>query len=863
VTWAGYDNVVHSPTVTTTVNVGPILNSFTLNVSRGGTTVLTNADFNVSDPGFSSFTYSVFNLTGGPVNNATSHGQFELFQSGSWQAAPTGGFTSAEIAAGDVRFVQNGDDAAPTFTIHVSDPNNASPDIAPTVNFFEPSGSSTNMALVAQNSFGGAGEHQGAAVTFAGGHLYLSYNNGAQTQTTSDNADIVAFNTSFAGASQTFTYAWSHGDFFGIAADSTGIYAAGESYDLTTDGSGGKEAKSIFVSFDADGTAGSGPSPALGHTATNFYSYNGVEGFENIIATTQGGNTILYAFGFGQPNSFSGYVIGEYNSSGTLLATATDPGGVPGGSEIKGAADWQGAIWAVGNTQHGSETHGSPVVWTFSYNLGSVTAHEDNIGVAGSFNAVTTIGSGLYAVGFADVASGQSDYLVAKYNTDGSIAWSKTFGDGDGDTLNGAVSLNGHLYVIGSETASGITEGVLMEIDPSNGNVLSTTIYDPAQYNTFTSITSDGHHLYVAGVSGSSVSQDQAVLLTYDPDGVTVPNGGSLTVDGPSGETVAFATGSGTLHLDQPSAFTGVIAGISGNGDVLDMHGFHAATTTAATGNGSFNSATDTTTLTVQDSNGNLTETFKLAGNLSTSSWHVTDDGHGGVNIVDPPAFSQPIGTMIMHDPGQAPDQVTIGHEGSSELAPDSVASVTFDDATGHLILDDASSSQISVTGFTGDGTLAGSDQIDLKGIDYNSQTFAENYDATKGLLTVTDGNKSATLQFNGTYQVANFKFIGDGHGGTIVYDPPVANNLAGDQHAATAGGDCFAFNLPGLQPIIQHAFEEFQDVLAPLKDLLHIPAHPDAPAGTSAFGLQQPTAIGAAWTDTLKLLVPHTDLHV
>ncbi len=52
VTWAAYDNSQYSQTVTTTVHVGPVLNSFTLAVGKGGTTVLTDTDFNVSDPGF-------------------------------------------------------------------------------------------------------------------------------------------------------------------------------------------------------------------------------------------------------------------------------------------------------------------------------------------------------------------------------------------------------------------------------------------------------------------------------------------------------------------------------------------------------------------------------------------------------------------------------------------------------------------------------------------------------------------------------------------------------------------------------------------------------------------------------------------
>ena len=312
-----------------------------------------------------------------------------------------------------------------------------------------------------------------------------------------------------------------------------------------------------------------------------------------------------------------------------------------------------------------------------------------------AFNGVATIGSELYAVGYASATGGQ-DYLIAEYNTDGSVAWSEHFGAaGATSTLNAAVALDGHLYVVGSTTNGGTTEGVLMEINPLNGSVISTTTYDPAPYNSFTSITTDGHHLYVAGVSGSSASQDQAVLLTYDVGAATttvedtalkigslavsaaaagsnqievtladshgsiwlesssgltvtgagtgsvellgsqaaintalasgvvydptanytgsdtltittndhghngtgialsttqdvgititpaipIADGANYTVSGPSGDTIAFATGNGTLDLAQPSTFTGEIAGIVGTGDVLDINGFAVGTT--------------------------------------------------------------------------------------------------------------------------------------------------------------------------------------------------------------------------------------------------------------------------------------------
>jgi hypothetical protein len=60
ITWAAQDSTsATSPTVTTTVDlhIVPVLNSFTLTISEGGTTVLSNSDFSVSDPGFTNFTY--------------------------------------------------------------------------------------------------------------------------------------------------------------------------------------------------------------------------------------------------------------------------------------------------------------------------------------------------------------------------------------------------------------------------------------------------------------------------------------------------------------------------------------------------------------------------------------------------------------------------------------------------------------------------------------------------------------------------------------------------------------------------------------------------------------------------------------
>jgi hypothetical protein len=90
------------------------------------------------------------------------------------------------------------------------------------------------------------------------------------------------------------------------------------------------------------------------------------------------------------------------------------------------------------------------------------------------------------------------------------------------------------------------------------------------------------------------------------------------------------------------------------------------------------------------------------------------------------------------------------------------------------------------IFGFTGNGTLSGSDQIDLKGINYN--TVQDSY--ANGVLTVTDGADTVHLSFSGSYSLDNFKFASDGNGGTVVYDPPVPGSNAppAPQPAAVPG---------------------------------------------------------------------------
>ena len=165
--------------------------------------------------------------------------------------------------------------------------------------------------------------------------------------------------------------------------------------------------------------------------------------------------------------------------------------------------------------------------------------------------------------------------------------------------------------------------------------------------------------------------------------------------------------------------------------------------------------------LTVSDPTEHAALTLTLVGNYSNSTFNVTSDGSGGVYIVDP---------SVMTD--------TIAAGGTLDISAPSDDTVTFTGGTGSLILSQPESFTGQIVGFTGTAPDAShSDTIDLIGINYDLSQFAESYNSTTGLLTLTDGTNTVSLTFDDFN--ATLDFASDGNGGTLVTDPP-ATNLSG-----------------------------------------------------------------------------------
>jgi hypothetical protein len=105
-----------------------------------------------------------------------------------------------------------------------------------------------------------------------------------------------------------------------------------------------------------------------------------------------------------------------------------------------------------------------------------------------------------------------------------------------------------------------------------------------------------------------------------------------------------------------------------------------------------------------------------------------------------------------------------------------SISYLTFVTSAGGILELGASQSfQGSIAGF---GSVRGvTEEIDLGDISFDKKTtkvsFKEAKDHASGTLTVTDGTHTANLTLLGQYAAHNFGLSSDGHGGTIVTDPP------------------------------------------------------------------------------------------
>ena len=122
---------------------------------------------------------------------------------------------------------------------------------------------------------------------------------------------------------------------------------------------------------------------------------------------------------------------------------------------------------------------------------------------------------------------------------------------------------------------------------------------------------------------------------------------------------------------------------------------------------------------------------------------------------------------------------VTVTDGGTAEIPGVSAQLVTFTGTIGTLKLDDALAFTGQISGLTG------SDALDLADMRYGANTTASFAGNTSGgTLTVTNGTETANIALLGNYLKSGWTLSSDGHGGTMVVDPPL-NSTDGSANAA------------------------------------------------------------------------------
>jgi serralysin len=205
---------------------------------------------------------------------------------------------------------------------------------------------------------------------------------------------------------------------------------------------------------------------------------------------------------------------------------------------------------------------------------------------------------------------------------------------------------------------------------------------------------------------------------------------------------------------------------------------------------------------------------WKMSGANEYTIWSTDSSGNYLSNLTPPVAGNSTTlenYETIFHQDLNGDGIIGVPSATASAAAQAAQASQTaFDGQT--LTLDAPSTFTGQLIGFGGDGTLAGSDQVDLRG--FNFDTLHTSFNSASDTLSLSSGASTASLQFLGQYSQDSFHFADDGNGGTlIVAAMPVAQATATNEVSSFAAHDTFVF-APNFGNITLPSFAPATDTL-------------------------------------------------
>jgi autotransporter passenger strand-loop-strand repeat protein len=330
----------------------------------------------------------------------------------------------------------------------------------------------------------------------------------------------------------------------------------------------------------------------------------------------------------------------------------------------------------------------------------------------------------------------------------------------------GSTSGNGpHLQVNGAPFTTSQTGGwtPLGAVQTATGFDVAWKLTGVDEYGVWTTDSSGNFVSNTGAVTGESYTLESAELTfnqDLNGDGTTGPSTTVIQTD-----TNSFGSTSLVKVADQYA-----LGSSGGYGPHLQLNG--APFTTSQTGGWTPLGAVQTATgfdvawkLTGVDEYG--VWTTDSSGNFVSNTGAVTGESY--TLEAAELAFNQDLnGDGVM-----GPPTVVIQGNETLELAGPYLGTIRFATANGTLKLDHSSTFSGSIT-----GQLASGDIIDLADISAGpNATIGYSGNNSPGTLTVSDGTHTANIALLGQYMATSFVAASDGHGGTLITDPPQEQN--------------------------------------------------------------------------------------
>jgi hypothetical protein len=333
------------------------------------------------------------------------------------------------------------------------------------------------------------------------------------------------------------------------------------------------------------------------------------------------------------------------------------------------------------------------------------------------------------------------------------------------DLIHNFNAVSDQIDLIGFNHVSSFSD--LAIADDSNGNAVVTV--------------GSGETITLQGVDAASLTASNFVF-DQTP---TLVNSGTMTIgDGAVLPLSGIIENSGVIELNSTGDLTELV--ITGNGATFEGGGQIILSENSAIVGTSSNTVLTNVDNTISGvgqigiGDGNLTLVNEAAGTINADVVGGTltlETGNAIANFGVLEASNG--GTLHVQDAVTGGSAVIAG--GTMEFDAGSSVAVTFDNGAGGtsygvLVLIDPSHFTGNVSGFVGTAAdLAHSDGIDVVGVNFNSGQFSDAYDSSTGVLTLSDGTNTDTLQFTGFKgNINNFHFAEDANGtGTLITDPP------------------------------------------------------------------------------------------